>query len=48
LGFQTLPDDYLMVAASGRLFQWLIRGSARLIGSQSVEAEPQGNPDDPD
>jgi predicted N-acyltransferase len=48
LGFRTLPDDYLMVAASGRLFQWLIRGSARLIGSSSAEVEPQGNLDEPD
>ena len=48
LGFKTLPDDYLVVAATGQMFGWLLRSSARLIESQKMNPEGQGDPDKPD
>jgi hypothetical protein len=48
LGFNTLPDDYLVVAGSGRLFEWFLHTSARLIGSQRPAGEDRDAPDLPD
>ena len=47
LGFKTLPDDYLVVSANGRLLEWVLRGSIRLMGLKKGDTEIQGDPDHP-
>lgn len=44
LGFQMLPDNYLVIAASGKPFRWLFRGLHRWLGMQSPGAVVSGNP----
>jgi hypothetical protein len=43
LGFQKLPDDYLMAAATGRLFRWLLHGT---LGWMNAPASNHAGQDD--
>ena len=43
LGFKKLPDDYLLVEATGKLMDWLIKGSLRLMGAHGSSNDANNN-----
>jgi predicted N-acyltransferase len=46
LGFHMMPDDYLVVTATGQLIQWLLHGLARRLELQKADEKVSDIPDD--